>query len=344
MSNQHQLERELEEFLTQSRLPIVDLYSKLPQPQPNAQLDQQVLKQARQALVQDAAKPAQVLTKPAARRIHTRWPIALSSAASVVFAAGLALHFGMENWRAQENSPASTTSSSATKVGQVHRSDSPEPKIDTNEATPAQTSSPSAPAAEAVKPETTDAAALNDATYMHKELSVDQVSPATPSPSDTTQKLEEPPPSPNTAQGSAAPLSPPAASAPITEFARDPEATDKRTQPAFPQTSDERQRTMMTDRAATLRTRNAEATKPQIAGAMQKSAAPAAATSLAMPKSAPTPTNAAVATVPTAEAWIAKIRAMVQAGQHEQAISSLKQLHEKYPNYPLPLDLRPLLP
>jgi hypothetical protein len=88
--------------------------------------------------------------------------------------------------------------------------------------------------------------------------------------------------------------------------------------------------------------------------ARQKIAMPAAA-----PPAPPAPPAAAVADedmpiddIPPAtvaspqvrDAWLARIRELAGAGNIEDARASLREFQHRYPEYPLPQDLRALLP
>jgi|GEM_PF-5812859 len=372
MSTSHDNDREIEEFLAQSRSPLVDLYRKLPQPQPDAQLDQRILQQARQSLAEDAAALSHAAKKPAPRYKPSRWPIALGSAASVVFAATLALHFGKENWQAQDRAPAGATATSANDVIHVRSIDLPTAKSVISDFAPA----PVQPATSAAKPETADAADINSATYAHKKsLSASQAAPIAAAPPPTVEnpagdkaaksKLET-----LEVTGSNVRRVDTENASPVATLGPGRDAAKQRAPIAAPsnemQARDERDAVerkldIATGRDAAMRARNnAEPARPQVAGAMQESA-PRVAAAPARPASSPapmqadtaasaavtnaaTPTAAAPASVIGPDTWIANIRAQLLAGKRDDALRNLKLFHDKYPNYVLTPDLRQLLP
>jgi hypothetical protein len=53
---------------------------------------------------------------------------------------------------------------------------------------------------------------------------------------------------------------------------------------------------------------------------------------------------ATVASPEVRDAWLARIRALVAAGQADQARTSLQEFQRRYPEFELPGDLRALLP
>ncbi len=372
MSTSHDNDREIEEFLAQSRSPLVDLYHKLPQPQPDLQLDQRILQQARQALADDDAALSHPAKKPTPRYKPSRWPIALGSAASVVFAATLALHFGKENWQAQDRSPAGATATSASDVIHVRRIDVPTVKSVANDSVPA----PVQPATPVAKPETADAATMSSATYAHKKtLSVSQAVPVAAAPTPTAEnpdsdKATKPKLEAVEITGSNVRRADAENAASVAILGSDHEAARQRVTLTAPgrenQTRDERDAVerkldIATGRDAAIRARsNAEPARPQVAGALQESVSPlASAPPRAASSAAPMQTGGAVnataasaaspAAAPSAsiigpDAWIANIRAQIHAGKRDDAVRNLKLFHEKYPNYALTSDLRQLLP
>lgn len=372
MTTSHDNDREVEEFLSTSRSPLVDLYQKLPQPQPDAQLDQRVLQQARQALAEDTAALSHGAKKPAPRYKPSRWPIALGSAASVIFAATLALHFGKENWQAQDRVPAAATATSANDVIHVRSIDMPVAKSVASDSM----SAPAQPATYAAKPETADAVTMNSATYAHKKtLSVSQAAPVAAAPSPAVEnpvsdKAAKPKLETVEVTGSNVRRVDAENASPVAPLGSEREAAEQRASLAAPnsekQARDERDAVerkldIATGRDAAMRARNnAEPARPQIAGAVQESAPPIASAP-SRPASSPAPmqaggavsaaaTNAATPTVTTPasvigpDTWIANIRAQLQAGKRDDAVRNLKLFHKQYPNYALTPDLRQLLP
>jgi hypothetical protein len=53
---------------------------------------------------------------------------------------------------------------------------------------------------------------------------------------------------------------------------------------------------------------------------------------------------ATVASPQVRDAWLARIRELAAAGNIEDARASLREFQHRYPEYPLPQDLRALLP
>jgi Meckel syndrome type 1 protein len=92
MSSNEQFEREFESFLKDDDSRIAALYRKLPRPEPDAKLDAAVL-----AMVRRAAAAT-----PPARARTPRWIPALSAAAVVALAAGIAFRIGPQVWQARD--------------------------------------------------------------------------------------------------------------------------------------------------------------------------------------------------------------------------------------------------
>ncbi len=372
MNNSHDNDREIEEFLSTSRSPLVDLYHKLPQPQPDAQLDQRILQRARQALAEDSAALPHTAKKPAPRYKPSRWPIALGSAASVVFAATLALHFGRENWQTQDRAPAGAAATSANDVIHVRSIDMPVAKSVVTDSAPA----PVQPAASAAKPETADAAAINSATYAHKKtLSVSQSAPVAAAPppaveNPVSDKAAKPKLETVEITGSNVGRVDAENASPVATLGSEREAAKQRASLAAPssekQARDERDAVerkldIATGRDAAMRARNnAEPARPQVAGALEQASPPIASappraafaaapmqggtTANAAATTAANPTAAAPASIIGPDAWIANIRAQLVAGKRDDAVRNLQLFHAQYPNYALTPDLRQLLP
>ncbi len=103
-------EQEFDEFLRDDDSRLAALYRKLPQPEPDAQLDARVRALAQRPLREQfaaAMKPAQ----PAARR-PVRWLPALSAAASLIFVAGIAWRVAPRIWPAENPSAAAQKAAS----------------------------------------------------------------------------------------------------------------------------------------------------------------------------------------------------------------------------------------
>ena len=92
MSNKEQFEREFESFLNEEDSRIAALYRKLPRAEPDAKLDAAVLAMARRAAA---------ATTPRTRARAPRWVPALSAAAVVALAAGIAFRVAPTVWQQQ---------------------------------------------------------------------------------------------------------------------------------------------------------------------------------------------------------------------------------------------------
>src|SRR5690349_21057026 len=96
MTSNEQFEREFEDFLDQENSRVAALYRKLPRPEPDARLD---------AAVQAMARRAQAAA-PRTRARTPRWIPALSAAAIVTLAAGIAFRIGPTVWQERETKHA----------------------------------------------------------------------------------------------------------------------------------------------------------------------------------------------------------------------------------------------
>jgi hypothetical protein len=98
MSGSEKFEREFESFLKEDDSPLAALYRKLPRQEPDAKLDAAVLAMARRAA-------------PAATRVRRpRWIPALSAAAVVMLAAGIAFRIGPTVWQERDTRALQKTS------------------------------------------------------------------------------------------------------------------------------------------------------------------------------------------------------------------------------------------
>jgi hypothetical protein len=95
MSSNEQFEREFEDFLEQENSRVAALYRKLPRAEPDAKLD---------AAVQAMARRAQTAA-PRVRARTPRWIPALSAAALVTLAAGIAFRIGPTVWQERQTEP-----------------------------------------------------------------------------------------------------------------------------------------------------------------------------------------------------------------------------------------------
>jgi len=104
MSNKEQFEREFESFLNEEDSRVAALYRKLPRPEPDAQVDAAVLAMARRA----------VATTPRTHARAPRWIPALSAAAVVALAAGIAFRLGPAVWQQPQSQQGPAKENAAT--------------------------------------------------------------------------------------------------------------------------------------------------------------------------------------------------------------------------------------
>ena len=110
---QQKFDREFDEFLRDEDSRLAALYHKLPQPEPDAQLDARVRALAQRA-ARESTSSAATGVQIAARRRSNRLP-ALGAAAAFVLAAGIAWRVAPQMWpaRNQVAAPAAETTSAA---------------------------------------------------------------------------------------------------------------------------------------------------------------------------------------------------------------------------------------
>lgn len=120
---QQQFEREFEEFLRDDEAQLAALYRKLPLAAPDAELDARVraLAQRELALSNDdntggakADAEDANLTPTRMYLRHPRWLPALSAAAMLVLAAGIAWRMAPSSWTSRERAPATTAATATT--------------------------------------------------------------------------------------------------------------------------------------------------------------------------------------------------------------------------------------
>jgi hypothetical protein len=222
MSANEKFERDFESFLKDDDSTLAALYRKLPRPEPDEKLDSTV-----RAMAQRAAATA------LARLRRPRWLPALSAAAVVALAAGIAFRIGPQVWQhnARELQKADTENAVSTRAGPAA------------EAPPA--SAPAAPAQEAAPPAAAEVRQRDDLDRMkQKDAGTAAPKPAAPSAAPGIQAGGARPPQP-----AAAPAAPAAGySAPLkqeeqSEQQRKMEAA-KRAEPApqaFPQSAERAQ-------------------------------------------------------------------------------------------------------
>ena len=320
MSGNDNIERELESFLREDESRVAALYRKLPRVEPDAKLDAAVLTMARRAV--------------ATKRERSRWLPALSAAAVVLFAAGLAYRVGPQVW----NDRGESTRPSAQSV--MEKKVSP----------PAESASAPQAAAAPVPSAARDAEAF-PAVKTAKQQYAPEPQPAVAGMA--RQKTAEgkiapkPAPAPAMMQEMRADrISGGAAQAPASPTQSTPlQSLDATIFPGKEQEKSEAD----ANRAASLKDKSAEVrsetalTTMSDALAQPPSAAPARAVSAPAPSAS---AAAAAAADPNIrlypESWVANIQKMLRENHREDAIKSLGEFRKKYPSYRLPDDLRDL--
>jgi len=210
MSSNEKFEREFADFLAEEESRLAALYRKLPQMEPDSRLDGAVRAMAHRAL-----NPQLVATPQANSQVRRRgrWLPALSAAAGVVFAAGIAFRLG-PSWHGDR----SETGAPASDVISVRSVDAPAPAVAPlspapppaeNAATPAGTSSLSATAKLKAQAETEVAKPASDAQALEKAARLDDNADNRPTAAGGLGKAEKPATTPQ-AQPFPAPAPPPA--------------------------------------------------------------------------------------------------------------------------------------
>jgi hypothetical protein len=319
MSNKEQFEREFESFLNEEDSRIAALYRKLPRAEPDAKLDAAVLAMARRA----------VATTPRPRVRAPRWVPALSAAAVVALAAGIAFRVGPQVW-------------------QEHAAPSAQNPAAGNAPAPAATN------VETMQPVATDAlkdkAASKPAPVSEPVARAVPPPPAAPpatagpvKPQAALRKMEAAKrtdaPTPQAFPTQAAPEQKAAESVPgdagqarnrgeLREKKADLERDEMQTAPLAPPAP----------AAAAPAREELAAPRAQAAGSAEGSTrpAPAAAKTLQAPRS--NDPNARL----YPEHWLANIRVMLRENRHDDALRSLAEFRRMYPEYHLPDDLRDL--
>jgi len=337
MTSNEQFEREFEDFLDQENSRVAALYRKLPRPEPDARLD---------AAVQAMARRAQA-AEPHARARTSRWIPALSAAAIVTLAAGIAFRIGPTVW--QEREAKQLQKSAAENAVSVPAS---APK-DAAESRPSE----------------------NTAAFEDKVAPKPAPMPAPPAPSTMTPptresapQLEAPAPRADAPTPQAFPLQTPeqektlAAPAGLAGGVLNEDARDhKRAQSAREKPALKAREERPVAAPAAEPVTGAAAPPPQarevsVPAAAQMRSAPAAqapAASGAAGEAALTaPAAKAARMAPAAskdpnarlypEHWLANIRTMLREDRRDEALRSLDEFRNIYPDYHLPDDLRDL--
>jgi hypothetical protein len=279
--------------------------------------------------------------RPASRRASRRWPLGLGVAASLALALGLAWQLRplpdvAPAYRSEADSALRTAPVAASSANNASEP-APPPPADTAAADTVQRE---ARIVDAQKP-----AARSNA----EKVAVPAPQPApvpaapreapivfdAPAPTQAMQAAALPTPAKRAADASAATAQPSAANAPQA-FGTTRAAADTGSSP-----SPSAERAM------------APAAAIQSEPMRQKIAVPAAAPPV--PPAPPAPSAdedmpiddvppATVASPQVRDAWLARIRELAADGNIEEARASLREFQHRYPDYPLPQDLRALLP
>ncbi|MFC4765059.1 hypothetical protein [Dyella koreensis] len=276
------------------RLPGEDelaaLYRKLPHKEPGPALDAAVLRAAAQAV------------QPARRR-RARWPVALSSAAVLVLAAGL-------GWRMRDM-PVATVPSA--------------PGATTLEAPPAPTVAANAGAAPAVEEQLATKQAAPGKSELQATVVAAQPAPA-PVQTRRSAHINA------TAMKNAPSYAPAEPSLAMSRAETAPVQAPAQAQAADQAIAYDHPAALVSGEAA--RAKAAPATRMMAAPAPMAAAAPAPAPAMAPPAD----TTRDAHDTPAQE--LDKIRHLLTAGQRNEARQRLADLHRDHPDYPLPDDLR----
>ena len=351
MSSNEQFEREFEDFLEQENSRVAALYRKLPRAEPDAKLD---------AAVQAMARRAQTAA-PRVRARTSRWVPALSAAAVVTLAAGIAFRIGPAVWQERQTgqlqksaaeNKVSPPMSASTAAAEKTPSDADAFK---DKAAPKPAAIPSPPAAPVIS-NAAPAARAPSRAVQAPPARVDAPTPqAFPSP-----PLEQEKKSVET--GGAAASANDAVRAQAKGELDEQVLDRKRDQPV--QTAPE----VPTLKLRAERAATAPATEPAATAAPPPAREEAAARQAEL-RSVPAPGQAASSGIaaestraaPAAKAahlapvrskdpnanlypehWLANIRTMLREKRHDDALRSLAEFRKMYPDYHLPDDLRDL--
>jgi len=342
MSNNQQFEREFEKFLNEEDSRIAALYRKLPRPEPDAKLDASVLAMARRAAA----------TAPRPRAHTPRWIPALSAAAVVALAAGIAFRTGPTVWQQQpapaaqkpvgENAAAPAPAAAHVETNQRTEADAlkdqaapqnaiaPAPRSDAVPAAPPAYSAPAGPETRAL--------------LRKMEPPVRRADAPAPQafPKRAAQEQEKKPAETGAAAGASAPMQQSGAVGDLDVQARD-RTRDESSQsiperPALKAREEKTTRPMPveTPPPPPAREQPVPQSAPTDAAAESTIAAPAAKTLQRAPRSKDP--NARL----YPEHWLENIRTMLREDQRDEALRSLAEFRRLYPNYHLPDDLRDL--
>jgi len=351
MSSNEQFEREFEDFLEQENSRVAALYRKLPRAEPDAKLD---------AAVQAMARRAQT-GAPHVRARTPRWIPALSAAAVVTLAAGIAFRIGPTVWQerqtgqlqksAAENkvsppmsAPTAAVEKTPSDVDAFKDKSAPKPAV-----------IPPPPAA--VMTNAAPAARAPSRTVQAPPARVDAPTPqAFPSPALEQEKK-------SVETGGAAASANDAVRAQA-KGELDEQVLDRKRDQPVPTAPEAPTLKLRAERAAT-----APATEPAASAAPPPAREEATAAQAEL-GSAPPPAQQAASSGTAAEStraapaaktahlapvrskdpnaslypehWLANIRTMLRENRHDEALRSLAEFRKMYPDYHLPDDLRDL--
>ena len=348
MSSNEQFEREFEDFLNEENSRVAALYRKLPRAEPDAKLD---------AAVQAMARRAQV-SVPRVRARTPRWIPALSAAAIVTLAAGVAFRIGPTVWQERQTGELQK-SAAENRVSAPSAAAKAQPDADAfkDKAAPKPAVMPSPPAA----PATSNAAPAARAPSRAVQTAPARVDAPSPQafPSATLEQEKK-----SVETGAAA-----GANDAIQAQAKgelDEQVLDRKRDQDMPTAAETPTLKLRAERSVP-----APAAEPAAAPAAPPPAREEAATAQAELSSAPSPAQAAADSggaaaestraAPVAKAahlapirskdpnaklypehWLANIRTMLRENKHDEALRSLAEFRKMYPDYHLPDDLRDL--
>jgi hypothetical protein len=342
MSNKEQFEREFESFLNEEDSRIAALYRKLPRAEPDAKLDAAVLAMARRSAA----------TTPRTRARAPRWVPALSAAAVVALAAGIAFRIGPTVWQehvvpsAQKpearNAPAPAPAAANIEATQPVETDALKDKAAPQNATaPAATSNavPAAPAAAPAEHETLSQLRKLEPSARRVDAPKPQAFPKR-----AAVEQEKKPAALGAGAGASAPMQQAGAFGDLDGQTRDRKRDE--TAQTIPERPAENVRE---EKSATpMPTQAAPAPPPPPA---REQPAPLSAPGDAPESAAAAPAAKTLQTAPRSkdanarlypEHWLANIRVMLRENRHDDALRSLAEFRRMYPEYHLPDDLRDL--
>ncbi len=320
MTADEKLERELESFLAEENSRVAALYRKLPRHEPDSRIDDAVLAMARRAVA------------PPRRR--TAWMPALSAAALVVVAAGIAYRSAPQVW----NDRNAEMPHNATQL------DTPAPAAQTMSAPP------------------TMSASSATSHRLAREIAAPPAAPseAPPAASKDVAKTARPGPLPAMPmKRKRAPAVPAAAPPPAPESEQLGQLRDDKTAaPPMPATAAMQANDAVRFEQSKVRDQSVEEADKSLSGGTASVGADIRAKPAPSPAvravdsyaNAPASAPAAAPLSPSDKAesnlypdhWLADIRIMLRDNRRDDALRNLANFRRKYPDYSLPDDLRDL--